>query len=150
MVKDIEKRKEKLKLKKSRLAAEERILKLEERKKRTRFLIEIGGLAAKAGIDHLNTNVLLGAFMEIKEREEKNIKKWRKSGAEAFESDQEKNGKAMIVTFPKEPDKEIKAQIRAAGLNWNRFRKEWQGSAIQSEIEKILKGLEHKMELLER
>ena len=61
---DLEKKKEVLKLKKSRIEHQERLLKLKERKKRTRVLIEIGGTAAKAKIDHLNTNTLFGAFLE--------------------------------------------------------------------------------------
>ena len=39
-----------MKLMKFRLEAQERLLKLKERKKRTRFLIEIGGLAGEANI----------------------------------------------------------------------------------------------------
>ena len=65
---ELEKKKESLKLKKSRIEHQERLLKLKERKNRTRILIEIGGLASKAGIDHLNTNTLLGAFLDIKEK----------------------------------------------------------------------------------
>lgn len=149
MAVDIEKKKAELKLKKSRLEAQEKLLKLKERKKRTRLLIEIGGLASKAGIDHLNTNTLLGAFLEIKERIEKNKKEWTQKGAEAFEIDQAKNGMAVIVAFPSEPDRETKSLIRAAGLKWNRFRKEWQGRAVQSELEKILKDQEHTMEVLD-
>jgi hypothetical protein len=147
---DLEKKKEALKLKKSRIEHQERILKLKERKKRTRVLIEIGGMAAKAGIDYLNTNTLLGAFLEIKEKEKEEgvIKRWTKKGAEAFDLDKEKNGKAVILTFESEPDKKVKNKIREAGLRWNRFRKEWQGYAIKSELEKLLEGTEHQIQTI--
>ena len=150
MDEEIEKKKKENKLQKSRLEAQERLLKHKERKKRTRVLIEIGGTAAKAGIDHLNTNILLGAFLELKEKEkeEGTINRWTKKGAEAFDSDKEKNGEAIILTFESEPDKKVKTKIREAGLRWNRFRKEWQGYAIRSELEKILKGTQHQLQTI--
>ena len=147
---ELEKKKEALKLKKSRIEHQERLLKLKERKNRTRLLIEIGGVASKAGIDHLNTNTLLGAFLEIKEKEkeEEMIKRWTKKGAEAFDLDREKNGEPLIVTFNEEPEKKIKTQIRQEGLRWNRFRKEWQGFAKRATLEKLLKGTEHQIQAL--
>jgi hypothetical protein len=141
---------EKIKLKKSRLEHQERLLKLKERKKRTRLLIEIGGFSVKAGIDHLNANTLLGAFLEIKDKEndEGTIKRWTKKGAEALDLDKGKNGEPLIVTFAEEPDKKIKTQIRETGLRWNRFRKEWQGFAKKASLEKLLKGSEHQIQEL--
>lgn len=147
---ELEKKKEALKLKKSRLEHQERLLKLKERKNRTRILIEIGGVASKAGIDHLNTNTLLGAFLEIKEKEHEEgmIKRWTKKGAEALDRDKKKNGEPLIVTFAEEPEKKIKTEIRQAGLRWNRFRKEWQGFAKRATLEKLLKGTEHQIQAL--
>lgn len=148
---ELEKKKEALKLKKSRIEHQERLLKLKERKNRTRILIEIGGVASKAGIDHLNTNTLLGAFLEIKEKEQEEgmIKRWTKRGAESFDLDREKNGEPLIVTFNEEPEKKIKTQIRQEGLRWNRFRKEWQGFAKKAHLEKILKDVEHQLQVLD-
>ncbi|KJV73650.1 conjugal transfer TraD family protein [Orientia tsutsugamushi str. TA716] len=42
-------------------------LKIKERKMRTRRLIEMGGLVAKANLDHLPTNTLFGAIVSLKE-----------------------------------------------------------------------------------
>ena len=147
---ELEKKKESLKLKKSRIEHRERLLKLKERKNRTRILIEVGGVASKAGIDHLNTNTLLGAFLEIKEKEQEEglLKRWTKKGAEALDRDKKKNGEALIVTFNEEPEKKIKTQIRQEGLRWNRFRKEWQGFAKRATLEKLLKGTEHQIQAL--
>jgi hypothetical protein len=113
-------------------------------------LIEIGGVASKAGIDHLNTNTLLGAFLEIKEKaqEEGMIKRWTKKGAEALDRDKKTNGEPLIATFAEEPEKKIKTEIRQAGLRWNRFRKEWQGFAKRATLEKLLKGTEHQIQAL--
>jgi len=150
MDEEIEKKKKEIKLKRSRLEAQERLLKLKERKKRTRVLIEIGGTAAKAGIDHLNTNTLLGAFLEIKEKEneEGTIKQWTKKGAEVFDLDKKKSGEAIILTFESEPEKKVKTQIREEGLRWNRFRKEWQGYAKRANLERLLKGTEHQIQTI--
>lgn len=43
-----------------------------ENRKRMQMLAEIGCLAKKAGIDHWNVATLLGAFLEIKEKEKTN------------------------------------------------------------------------------
>ncbi|KJV74148.1 conjugal transfer TraD family protein [Orientia tsutsugamushi str. UT76] len=48
-----------LQQKKARLIMDEVNLKIKERKMRTRRLIEMGGLLAKAELDHLPTNTLL-------------------------------------------------------------------------------------------
>lgn len=64
---EIEKKKEALKLKKSRIEHQERLLKLKERKNRTRILIEIGGIALivlNASLD-LITSMKLGFFRVI-------------------------------------------------------------------------------------
>ena len=148
---ELEKKKEALKLKKSRIEHQERLLKLKERKNRTRLLIEVGGVASKGGIDHLNTNTLLGAFLEIKEKEQEEgtLKRWTKKGAEALDRDKKKNGEPLILTFAEEPEKKIKTEIRQAGLRWNRFRKEWQGFAKKAQLEKLLKGVDHQLQALE-
>ena len=145
---DLDKKKEALKLKKSRIEHQERLLKLKERKNRTRLLIEVGGVASKAGIDHLNTNTLLGAFLEIKEKEtdERVVKEWTKKGAEALDVDIKQNGEPLIVTFAKEPEKSVKVKLRGVGLRWNRFRREWQGFARKGHLEKLLKGVEYQVQ----
>ena len=62
---DISVQKEKLGQKKVRLQKQEAMLKLKERRARVRHLIEVGGLAVKAGIDTLPSDELLGAFLSI-------------------------------------------------------------------------------------
>ena len=145
---DLDNKKEALQLKKSLLAHHDRLLKLKERKNRTRLLIEVGGVASKAGIDHLNTNTLLGAFLEIKEKEtdERVVKEWTKKGAEALDVDIKQNGEPLIVTFAKEPEKSVKVKLRGVGLRWNRFRREWQGFARKGHLEKLLKGVEYQVQ----
>ncbi|MCC8406642.1 MAG: conjugal transfer protein TraD [Rickettsia endosymbiont of Sceptobius lativentris] len=62
------KRRLKLEQKKAKIITEEARLRIQERKARTRHLIEIGGLVVKAKLDYLPTNSLLGAFVSLKEK----------------------------------------------------------------------------------
>lgn len=148
---NLEEEKKKIALNKSRLEAKEKRLKEKERKIRTRRLIELGGLIAKAGVEELNNNALLGALLEIKDniKEEASIKKWKDKGAAAFEKDKAQNGEALIVSFDLEPPREAKNKLRELGLRWNPFRKEWQGYAIKELVEKELKSFEANIESVE-
>ena len=65
-----------------------------DRRERTRHLVELGGLVAKAGLVELTDDdraVLLGAFLAIAaklqgEEREQAITLWRRRGNRAFES----------------------------------------------------------------
>ncbi len=58
------KRRLKLEQKKTQIITEEARLKIQERKARTRRLIEIGGLVVKAKLDDLPTNSLLVSLLK--------------------------------------------------------------------------------------
>lgn len=82
---------EKLKLeqKKAKIITEEARLKIQERKARTRRLIEIGGLVVKAKFDDLPTNSLLGAFVSLKKEliQHPNVQdQWTKIGKNIFDN----------------------------------------------------------------
>ena len=118
-----------LEQKKNRLIAEETRLKLKERKMRTRYLIEVGGLVTKAGLDCLPTNALYGALLSIASSLETNqtIKdEW--TGIGKTKLDQEQTNKhAVILKFEQEPSSEIRQAVRNHGLKWNKLRSEWYG-----------------------
>ncbi len=141
----------KLEQKKNRLIAEETRLKLKERKMRTRYLIEVGGLVTKAGLDYLPTNTLYGALLSIATSLEANqaIKdEWTKIGKAKLDQEQT-NKHAVILKFEQEPSNDIRKTIRDYGLRWNKLRKEWYGycdnvnslkndlGTIQYQIEKL-------------
>jgi len=54
-------------LQKARLAEQEAKLKGAERKARTRWLIEAGGLIAKVGLFDLDANALCGALLSLRD-----------------------------------------------------------------------------------
>jgi hypothetical protein len=80
-------------------------LKHQERKERTRRLIELGGLIAKAQLEHLSINTLYGSFLHIKSQLANNTKlldQWTREGDAAFsQADQLKT--AVIVSFINKP-----------------------------------------------
>ena len=131
----IEKRRKNIEQRKNKLKQLETSLNAQERKKRTRKLIEIGGLASKANIEDWNANTLLGAFLSLKEQEsnKKQIDAWTQKGGAAFAK--EKVQKApVIVKFETQPPEEIRVSLKSLGLKWNALRKEWEGYA---QIEKL-------------
>src|SRR5262245_23769684 len=97
----LEQKKARLMQLKNRIREEETLLKSRERKVRTRRLIEIGGLVAKAQLDHLPTNTLYGSLLHIKEQLANNAKlqaQWTHRGGAAFsKADIPKT--AVIVSF---------------------------------------------------
>ncbi|HUX80678.1 MAG TPA: conjugal transfer protein TraD [Alphaproteobacteria bacterium] len=83
----IEKRK-KLEQRKNRLKQLEASLTIQERKNRTRRLIELGGLISKAQLESWNANALLGGLLFLKEKESdaQQMDNWIHKGGMAFSS----------------------------------------------------------------
>ena len=84
----IEKRK-KLEQRKNRLKQLESALNVQERKNRTRRLIELGGLVSKAQLENWSANALLGALLSLKEKEldVSQMNTWAHKGGKAFSSE---------------------------------------------------------------
>ena len=151
-MKNVEEQKKKLQQKKNRLALEENKLKLKERKARTRHLIEIGGLVAKAELDHLPVNTLYGALKNIHTMindDASLINKWAEIGDKEF-SNEQKVFTPIIISFESQPDKSTRDQIRLHGLRWNKFRQEWYGSVkcIDS-LKQCINSIPHNLEILD-
>ena len=155
----LERRKRTLEQRKNRLKQFEASLNAQTRKSRTRKLIEIGGLAAKATIENWNTNTLYGAFLFLKEKESESngklIKEWTRKGGAAFAADKEKSvsssarkkGEPVIVKFETQPPAEIKTSLKTLGLKWNALRQEWEGYAKIEELKELIEP--HKASILE-
>jgi len=126
---NINDKKIKFEQKKARLIAEETKLKLNERKQRTRNLIELGGLVTKAELDILPVNALYGALLFLKETLHGNkevVTGWIAKGKIAF--DEEKKDKLpIIIKMVTKPELKIRSLLREHGLKWNYLRQEWYG-----------------------
>lgn len=87
----IEKRK-KLDQRKNRIKQLEASLNVQERKYRTRRLIELGGLVSKAQLENWNANALLGGLLFLKEKEidASQMNTWTHKGGVAFSGENSK------------------------------------------------------------
>lgn len=140
MRKNIGQRKAELERQKVAIMGREKALKETMRRERTRKLIEMGGLIAKAGMDSLNTHALYGALLSLKEKMNKpeSLQEWSQKGTSAFMIDQTRGeGIPLIVQFKEKPSEETRAAIRAFGLKWNGIRQEWQGIANFEEVKSV-------------
>ena len=72
---------------KNRLHQAESRIKTDERKARTRRLIEAGGLLDKAGLAGLEPNALYGALLALRANagDASTLERWRKAGGQAFD-----------------------------------------------------------------
>ena len=141
----------KLEQKKVRSQQQEAILKLKERKARIRHLIAIGGLVVKAQIDHLPSDVLLGACLYIKDSIQKDshiVNSWKKLGTTIFEQET-KNKTPVLLKLDQKPELSIRTLIRSRGLKWNALRQEWYGYAENiASLKKELGDLKFSLEIL--
>ena len=79
----------KLEQKKAKIITAEARLKIQERKVRTRYLIQIGGLIVKAKLDDLPINTLFGALLSLKNeliQHPSNQDQWTMIGKNAFDN----------------------------------------------------------------
>jgi hypothetical protein len=83
----LERRKRTIEQRMNRLKGMEASLNVQLRKKRTRRLIELGGLISKAHLEDWNANTLLGGLMFLKEREldSQQLDEWACKGGRAFD-----------------------------------------------------------------
>jgi hypothetical protein len=127
---------------KARLAEQEAKLKDDERKARTRRLIQAGGLIDKAGLLELEPNALYGALLSLRDGagDKDQVNKWATLGGRAFarEARLEDEGKeAIVLTFPAALPKDATAALRAAGFRFNKVLQHWEGLARYDEAEKL-------------
>lgn len=93
----IEKRK-KLEQRKNRIKQLDASLNIQERKHRTRRLIELGGLVSKAQLKNWNSNVLLGGLLSLKEREQdtSQMTAWSHKGGVVFSGERAKDSEGSL------------------------------------------------------
>ena len=155
-MKNIELAQEKLEQKKARLVMEETRLKIQERKRRTKKIIEIGGLIVKAELDFLSSNAIYGGLIEMQKQlsEDKSIvSKWESIGKNAFEQEQ-KLSTPVILSFHEAPTSDVKTTIRSYNLRWNAFRKEWYGlvkelDTLKSYLAENLNDADYNLEIIQ-
>ena len=119
---------------KARLAEQEAKIKADQRKQRTRHLIEAGGLIEKAGLIELEPNALYGALLSLAEdaSDKDKVAKWAAHGGRAFAREAKERDaarEALTVTFAAPLPVAFTTSLRAAGLRWNKVLQHWEGHA---------------------
>jgi len=116
-------------------------LKLIEKKERTRRLIEIGGLAVKAGINTLPASALYDRFLHIAAdaKDPHAVTQWERAGSRHFQAEEDIRVVA-VARFPNKVEPELAASLRSAGFRWNRFLKQWEGNVDYQEAAPLVEG----------
>ncbi len=150
-IETIKKEKIALEKKKKQLQLKQRLIKEKEKQAQVRKFSEIGKLAHQANIDLLDEQALLGAFLEIEERnlEQKHLAHWREKAKNFLDASSEKTQDPLIISFPSNPSPSIKSLLREMNFKWNNFRKEFYGYGHRKSIEEALAGMDFSIELAE-
>ena len=133
--------KKKLAQTRSKLEKKQKLINEKERKIKVKKLIKLGELISTAGLAELGDEILLGAFLEIKEfsAEKEKLKSWseRRSAWKNLSLHQR-----LIVNFkgnlPENMIQVLTQTLRKSGFKWYPFRKEWYGFGKKEEIEQLL------------
>lgn len=117
----------------AKLAEQEAKLKADERKQRTRRLVEAGTLVEKAGLIDLEEAALYGALLSLGSAAGDTVKiaEWTKTGKAALDEAAADGaaGEPLTVTFPAPLPTPYSTRLRGAGLRWNKFLEHWEGLA---------------------
>lgn len=127
---------------KARAEQEQARLKIMQRKERTRRLIELGGLAVKAGIDGLSTAALYDRFLAIaaEAKDPAAVAHWERAGSRHFQK--EEDAKVVAVArFVGTIETELAASLRAVGFRWNRLLHQWEGKVNFAEAKALVEGM---------
>jgi len=130
---------------KAKLAEAEAKLKLDERKQRTRRLVEAGALVEKVGLLELETNALYGALLSLRDDADDTaqVEKWSALGGRTFlrEARARDEGKeAFLLTFATPLAKDATTALRKAGFRYSRVMQHWEGLARFDEASTLAKA----------
>jgi hypothetical protein len=129
---------------KARLADAEAKLKLDERKQRTRRLVEAGALVEKAGLLELGSNTLYGALLSLRDGVDnpKQTEQWTLLGGRTFVREavaRDEGKQPMLLTFTASLPKDAVAALRKAGFRYSKIMQHWEGLARLDDAEGLAK-----------
>lgn len=125
---------DRLERQKARLAEQEARLKADQRKQRTRRLIEAGALVEKAGLLELDANALYGALLSLADgaADKSQVDQWSAHGGRVFAREareRDAGREPLTVTFPAALPTDVTTRLRALNLRWNKVLRHWEGFA---------------------
>ncbi len=141
----IESQREALERKKTALKRKEQLLKLREERRRAKQCTKIGKLAMKVGIDHLDEDELLGAFVEILDQSKNETfrAQWRERASKKSLKGTGSDCPTYAIVFDTSPSTELKSELKTLNATWNRFKKEYYVTATRDEITRRLGSGDH-------
>ena len=129
---------------KAKLAEAEARLKLDERKQRTRRLVEAGALVEKTGLLDLNSNALYGALLSLRDGADDpaQVEKWATLGGRTFDREakaRDEGKEPLLLTFTTPLPKDTTTALRKAGFRFSRVMQHWEGLARFDEASTLAK-----------
>ena len=117
---------------KARLAQAEARLKVDERKERTRRLVEAGAMVERIGLLELERGALYGALLSLRDGigNPRQVETWAALGEHLLgeEATSRDAGKEpVLLTFPAPLSKEATMAFRKAGFRYSRVLQHWEG-----------------------
>ena len=119
---------------KARVAQDEAKLRADERRARTKRLIEAGALVEKAGYLDFDANVLHGALRSLRPgfADKGQVEVWAGEGGRAFAEEarrRDEDKKPCVIIFPRPLSKEAAANMRQAAFRFSKIFMHWEGRA---------------------
>lgn len=126
--------------KKAKVEQEAARLKLAQRKARTRDLIALGGLVAKAGLGDLSTAALYAAFKRLaaEAQDPARVTLWEREGGRLFQAEEDARVLA-VARFEGKLPPDITAALRAVGFRRNKLLGQWEGRVDYPAAENLVK-----------
>ena len=130
---------------KAKLAEAEARLKLDERKQRTRRLIEAGAMVEKTGLLDLDSNALYGALLSLRDGADDTaqVEKWAAVGGRTFDREakaRDEGKEPVLLTFTTPLSKDATTVLRRAGFRYSRVMQHWEGLARFDEAGTLAKA----------
>ena len=130
---------------KAKLAEAEARLKLDERRQRTRRLVEAGALIEKTGLLDLDSNALYGALLSLRDGvdDKAQVEKWTALGGRTFDREakaRDEGKEPLLLTFAAPLPKDAATALRKAGFRYSKVMQHWEGLARFDEANTLAKA----------
>lgn len=130
---------------KAKLAEAEARLKLDERRQRTRRLVEAGALVEKTGLLDLDSNALYGALLSLRDGadDKTQVEKWTALGGRTFDREakaRDEGKEPVLLTFSAPLAKDATTALRKAGFRYSKVMQHWEGLARFDEASTLAKA----------
>ena len=130
---------------KAKLAEAEARLKLDERRQRTRRLVEAGALVEKTGLLDLDSNALYGALLSLRDGADNKaqLETWAALGGRTFAREaraRDEGKEPVLLLFAAPLPKDATAALRKAGFRFSRVMQHWEGLARFDEASTLAKA----------